>query len=302
MRTYGPFTRPSNLLTAFEIDGLGLEHPAVRAGVLMKGSRKWDLFRACEAAPAATPWERRRIVVATRWNRECPVCFALVDRHVNKEGPILCAMCASEDQSTLEHSVLSLPKMSVAAMERPWELSAVLQLVELEARSVLERAEVAQVEERLDLVRTPVEESDLERIKIRFRGRTTYAAMIVAQVQTWREESGISQLDTVDAEILQQALKQALARLDAPDHIPHAPVLGTWPWEDLLSWLHTMCVRLYLAHGNENTSEIEAARIELNDRLAMLWWYGYARGAGTSWLVVPTTGWAVRDITRVGIP
>lgn len=303
VRTYSRFGQPSDLLTSYELAWLGLERPAERAGVLVKGSREWDLFSACVAAPEATPEERRRIATVTRLNRQCQGCLWVNQERVNKRGPYLCTSCASGDPTPFTNSGLWLPTVSPKSIERPGELSAILQLAEFEARAVLERAGAARVMEQLELLQTGAEGYAIERVDLVYRTRTAGAAELVAEVSAWRETLGVPALDQVDGAVVAQALAQALERLDQRDEMPFSPMTGTWLWGHYVRWIHSMVAQFYGGHRFENGVDIDAARVDLGERIALLWWYVEASGAlAREWLVVPTEGWAVKEITSVGGP
>lgn len=134
-----------------------------------------------------------------------------------------------------------------------------------------------------------------------YRTRTAGAAELVAEVSAWREAAGVPALDQVDGSVVAQALTQALERLEQRDEMPFSPVTWTWLWGHYVRWIHSMVAQFYGGHRFENGVDIDAARVELGERLALLWWYEAASSiTAAQWLVVPTEGWAVKEITWLG--
>lgn len=298
--------QPSNLATRSELVWMGLGRPESRSAVLTGAGSERHLYSVSLAAEKATPVQRRRVVVETFIHRHCRTCLTEIPERKYRFGPHLCSVCERE-RAPYPFNDLRLPSEPRFALEDGGrqdfrDISVIVQLIEFEARGVIERAEVARGVEHLEALQAAdVETHDLERIDRAYARRTYIAPYLIPHIRAWREKYSIPELEAVDGAVLECALQQALARLDFRDPLPNSPIVGTWPWQYLVVWLHYLCAQAYAGRAFEKASRIEAAREELCERLALLWWYENANSvAGQQWLVDPAVGWGAKEISSVG--
>lgn len=292
---------PSDLVTLSEIVWLRLNRPVFPTTTVEVGNEKVALYSVSAAAAKAKPRQRRQVVVETFTTRSCRCCLRELPQREHRFGPHLCSLC-EEERAPWPRDSVRLPSVDGYDLEELRGNPALAQLIEFEAKAAVERAEVAHALDQLELLETAAAEPhDLERIDRARDSRIAEATRLVERMRAWREERSVPELEAVDGAVVEHALKQGLMCLDRRDPVPGSPIEGSWPLRVLLVWLHYACLQVYGERDFENIAQIAAAREELRERLALLWWYQAASSvAAQEWLIVPTKVGGAKEISSVG--